>query len=82
MVTRDEVSHSHLMALGFERLLTRVALLGETGSLFILPLDFNSCTMNHVNCPQGIKIFAQLLDNFLLLWHFAVFLLTVICDVH
>lgn len=32
--------------------------------------------MNHVNCPQGITIFAQLLDNFLLLWHFTVFLLS------
>lgn len=28
--------------------------------------------MNHVNCPRGITIFAQLLYNFLLLWHFTV----------
>lgn len=82
-MTRDEISHSNLLTLGFDRLLTRVALLGkQAGSLFILPLDFHSCTMNHVNCPQGIKIFAQLLDNFLLLWHFAIFLLSFICDLH
>lgn len=28
--------------------------------------------MNHVNCPRGITIFAQLLENFLLSWHFTV----------
>lgn len=39
-----------------------------------LTQDFHSCTMNHVNCPRGFTIFPQLLDNFLLLWHFTLFL--------
>lgn len=79
MGTRDEMSHSRLLTPRFDRLLTSLVLLGEAGSQsFYFPIrltqDFHSCTMNHVNCPRGITIFAQLLDNFLLLWHFAVFL--------
>lgn len=73
------MSHSRLLTPRFDRLLTSLVLLGEAGSQsFYFPIrltrDFHSCTMNHVNCPGGITIFAQLLDNFLLLWRFAVFL--------
>lgn len=40
MATKDEMSHSQLLTLDFDRLLTRVVLLArQAGSLFILPLD-------------------------------------------
>lgn len=73
-----------LLTLGFDRLRTGIVLLGRKAgwqsfpSPIRLTQDFRSCTMNHVNCPQGITIFTQLLDNFLLLWHFPVFLLIVL----
>lgn len=39
MGTKDEMSHSQLLALDFDRLLTMVVLLArQAGSLFILPL--------------------------------------------
>lgn len=43
---------------------------GRLNSPIRLTRDFHSCTVNHVNCPRGFTIFPQLLDNFLLVWHF------------
>lgn len=77
-----------LPTLSIDGLLTQSSVGGKADSPSLyspirLNQDFYSCTMNHVNCPQGITIFVQLLDNFLpLFWRFMVLLLSSICGLY